>query len=155
MSKKILPMDIGEIFNTTVTMFGKTFVRNLILAVIFLIIPIVLLTLVGDDFFTSLGEITKQKELGREIDSETMYSFLEALSFGGFIFSVFMLAYFFAEIAITIVVGGEILGEDISFISAVSQMFNKVWLRCMGEALLKIIAYTIGGIVFGILIAFG
>jgi hypothetical protein len=154
MSDPILPMDLGGIFEKTFTLVGKTFVRNLIIALLFLAIPLILLTVAADSFFSSVADMQDAIQHGQvENNLDTILSMLGNLTFFGIASVVLLLAIMFAEIAISLVVNEELKSRSITFKDAIDETFRGKWLYGIGQALLKMSAVVGGVIVLGVVVA--
>ena len=154
MSDPVLPMDLGGIFEKTFTLIGKTFVRNLIIALLFLAIPLILMAVAADDFYSSLVDIQNALQHAQGENSfDAIMTLLGALSFFGVATLVLLLAVMFAEIAISIVVNEELQSRTITFRDAIDETFRGKWLYGVGQALLKIIIFVGGIIIIGVVVA--
>lgn len=153
MASTITPMTLGEIFDRTFSLIGKTFWRNAAISLSFLIIPIVLLTLSAHHFYSSLPDFTSgttPKDL----------SYLGPMFAGTFYFGTASLllavAAMLAEIAISIVISGEINSEQVDYPTAVKMTFDRRWLNGIGEGVLKTLALvgvsTFAAILGGIIV---
>ncbi len=146
-------MTLGDIFERTFTLIGKTFVRNLIVAAIFLVIPVVLMTIAADNLYSSIADINIHLNgLPEQTGFNVILPYLGQV--GLFVVSAFMitLGVLLAEITISYIVGKELMGEPVSLSEAVQETFYMKWLYGIGQGLIKYFA-IIGGIV--ILVIFG
>lgn len=137
MASTITPMTLGEIFDKTFSLIGKTFWRNAAISVTFLIIPVILMTISAHHFYTSMPDFTRgtaPKDL----------SYLGPFFAGAFYFGTASLllaaAALLAEIAINIVISGEINSEHLDYATAVRMTFDGRWINGIGEGVLKIVA---------------
>ena len=141
MNSPFVPMTLGDIFEKTFIIFGKTFVRNLIIALLFLSIPIVIMAVAADMFYSSIADIQDSLLHGHsETGLEALMPLAGAISFFGFATVVLLLCVLFAQITISIVVSQEMLSRPISYGDAINETFNQKWLYGIGQGLLK---YTI------------
>ena len=148
------PLTLGDIFEKTFSLIGKTFFRNLCIAVLILLFPIILMAIATDDFYSTLADM---KDTIHQVQSEPsldmILPILSTLSFFLLATFVFALGVLFAEIAISIVVSREILSHPITFSDALSEMFNLKWLYGIGQAVLKYSIFIGGIIIIGIILA--
>jgi hypothetical protein len=144
MPSTIMPMTIGDIFDRTLRLIGKTFTRSAAISVSFLIIPVILLTISANHFYSSLPDFSA----GATPDNITA---IGPMFMGGFYLGIASLLFAFAalmaEIAISVVIGGEINMERIDYATAVKMTFGSRWLNGIGEGILKTLA-TMGVVIF-------
>ncbi len=156
MSSQILPMNVGDMFERTFFLIGKTFVRNVIIAAIFLIIPVILLMIAADYFYSSIADLVSS---GGGLAGTGQTGFDLFTSMLGPI-AMFCIALLFlglgsllAEMTIMFTVGKELTGESVSFSEAIRETFYAKWLYGIGQGLLKFLAIIGGSVVIGIFIA--
>jgi hypothetical protein len=138
MNSPFVPMTLGDIFEKTFIIFGRTFVRNLIIASLFLIIPIVMMAVAADVFYSSIGELQESLLHGQsETGLDALMPLAGAVSFFAFATIVLVICVLFAEIAISIVVSQEMLSRPISYGDAIDETFHQKWLFGIGQGLLK------------------
>lgn len=144
------PMDVGTIFERTVDLIGKTFVRNITVTAIFLFLPIILLTVTANDFYSGVYSLEQEGIAGAEQDLETLLPFITTFVF--FIISTILFAVgsLLAEMAVIQIVAGEITENAISYPAAIARTFDKKWIRGIGEEMLKMFAIGGGGAVIAI-----
>jgi hypothetical protein len=148
------PLTLGDIFEKTFSLIGKTFFRNLCIAVLILLFPIILMAIATDDFYSSLADMqVTVHQVQSEPGLDLILSILGTLSFFLIATLVFALGVLFAEIAISIVVSNEILSHPITFSDALSELFDLKWLYGIGQAVLKFFIFVGGIIILGIIIA--
>jgi hypothetical protein len=152
MNAQIAPMTLGNIFEMTFSLIGKTIVRNVLAGVIFLIVPVVLVSLAADKFYSSIAEMGLNP--GGQVGQEASF----VPFFGGlvlFILSIFILVLclLFAEITISYLVGKEIVGEPVPLREALRETFNVKWLYGIGQALLKYLIIGGGALVLGLFLS--
>ncbi len=154
MNPQFLPLTLGDIFEKTFSLFGKTFVRNLIIALIFLMVPIVVMVIAADAFYSSIADMQESLAQGQaENGLDVFLSIAGTLSFFGFAAILLIVFTMFAEIAISIIVSQEMSSRTISFSDAISETFSQKWIYGIGQGLLKY-SILIGGVVIvGILVA--
>ncbi len=137
MDSPIQPMTLGDIFERTVTLTGKTFVRNLVVSIIFLALPAFLVTAAAGEFYGAL--------------SSTRGSFPSFWTIVPYILTtiLMLLAGMFAQISISYIVGKEMLSEHVDFREALAETFSHRWLNGIGQAIIKY------GAVFGGIMGIG
>jgi hypothetical protein len=154
MNSPFPPLTLGDIFEKTFSLLGKTFIRNLCIALIILLFPIILMAIATDDFYSSLADM---QETVHQVQSEPgldmILPILSSLSFFLVATFVFGLGVLFAEIAISIVVSNEIMSHPITFMDALSELFDLKWLYGIGQAVLKFSIFIGGIIILGIIVA--
>ncbi len=146
MNSQILPMSLGDIFDRTFNLIGKTFVRNIVIAAIFLVIPIVLLMIAADNFYSSIADMsfpTDSSALQYQTGMQFLLPFLGGMILFVVAALVLAVAALLSEIAISYVVGKEIMNEPVTFARAIQETFYSKWLYGIGQALLKYL--IIGG----------
>lgn len=137
-------MELSDIFEKTFTLIGKTFFRNLIIAILFLGLPLILIAIAADDFSSSIADLQETiKNTHAENWFDLFMTMLESLSFFGAASLLLMLASLFAEIAISVVVREEMASYSISVTDAIDETFSgSKWLYGIGQALLKIVIFA-------------
>ncbi len=125
MTSTFAPMTLGDIFESTITMIGKTFARNILVAVTFLTIPAVIMSFAARNFY---GALTAA--------STTAPSFYTLIPF---ILSTILLevAALLAEIAISYITANELHSHRVSFKEAIADTFQGKWISGLGQAFLK------------------
>ncbi len=152
MSSQILPMTLGNIFERTFAMIGRTIVRNLIVAAIFLVIPVVLITIAADNFYSSIADmgLSSTGSFGQsQLSSQFFSMFLGDIVLFIVSILVFALGTLLAEITISYIVGKEMMGEPVSLNQAVQETFYMKWLYGIGQGLLKYLIVIGGAFVLG------
>ncbi|HVN48507.1 MAG TPA: hypothetical protein VMU30_06750 [Bacteroidota bacterium] len=154
MNDPIGPMELGDIFEKTFNLIGKTFVRNLIIALLFLAVPMILMAIAADSFYSSLADLQESlRSIPKENSFDIIMLLLGALTFFGIATLVLLLAVMFAQIAISIVVNEELNSRSISFRDAIDETFRGKWLYGLGQALLQMGLFVGGVIIVGIVLA--
>jgi hypothetical protein len=144
MDSQILPMTLGEIIEKTFTLIGKTVVRNLIVAAIFLVVPVILLTVAADIFYSSIANTSFSSGWFIEHPGfDAVTPFLGVVVIFLVAILVLSLGILLAELTISYIVGKELMGEPVTFRDAIEETFNVKWLYGIEQALLKIL--IIGG----------
>lgn len=139
-------MTLGDIFERTFNLVGKTFVRNIIIAGIFLVIPVVLLMIAADNFYSTIADVGFSMDKSA-LQYQTGWQFLLPFLGGMILFIVALLvlalATLLSEIAISYTVAKEIMGETVTLNKALQETFYAKWLYGIGQGLLKVL--IIGG----------
>lgn len=148
MGSNILPMTLGDMLDKTVRVIGKTILRNAAIAISFLLVPIILLSVAANSFYSSmpLGGSTPAK------DPALLFPMIYHGVYFGAANLIFAVAALFAEIAVTIVIGGEINSQRIGYTEAVKMTFDRRWINGIGEGILKILILVGAGILMAIFI---
>ncbi len=145
---KTQPMKLGDIFNLTFNLIRKTFTKNLMVALIF-IIPAGLLFSYGmQSYFSNLSHFSNIAKDGNVHDvlSEEALDMMSGMVLYFFSLFIFMLAYMGVLIGITEISCNAMENKRISIKEAVSKIFSFTYLQCIGMGL--VILLTIGGAIF-------
>jgi len=154
MNTPVTPLTLSDIFEETVTLIGKTFLRNLLLAVIFLTIPLVLMAIAADQFYSSFAEFhTTIAGKAADASISSIVSILGEVAFFFFSTLIFGLATLCAQIACSIVVSNEMQTQPVTWQDALTQTFQQKWIRGVGVLLLQIVIFAGAAIVVGLGIA--
>jgi hypothetical protein len=154
MNPPFLPLTLGDIFEKTFSLIGRTFFRNLLIAVVILLFPIILMAIATDAFYSSLADMQGSiSQIQNEPGLDMVLAILGPLVFFGCVTIIFALGILLAEIAVSIIVSREILSNPITFFDTLHETFSMKCLYGIGQGILKY-AILIGGIVIaGIVIA--
>lgn len=139
-----VPMTLGDIFDNTFRMIGKTILRNLALAVTFLGAPSILFAVAADHFYSSISILQTHIQSQNPAFWEPLAS--RGMNFG-FASLLFAAAVLMAEIAVTIVISGEMRNERVSYVDALRMTFDRRWLNGIGEGVLKFLIMAGAGVV--------
>ena len=141
-SLAVTPMRLGDIFDRTFTLFGKTFTRSIPIILI-LLLPVSVLVVEGSrEFYNSLSEIASEGETFSR-DSEVWFM-LRWMGLFGFAIMLSVLVALAAELAVTLLVFSEVTNTPIPWRTALRDAMSVRYLRVLGVALLQIMA--VGGI---------
>lgn len=158
MDAQIQPMTLGDMFEKTFTLIGRTFVRNLIVGAIFLIVPIILMTSAMRHFFMAISQVNALG--GNETLGSGLQGALEMIRLMSIFWATIILlavCTLLAEIVVCIIVSKEFKSEHIDVGAALGDTFDKKWLYGIGQILLKdailIGGAAVGGIAVAILAA--
>jgi hypothetical protein len=144
MTPDIKPMQLGDIFDKTFTLFGKTFTRNArIVAVLF--IPSFLLIFLAGAMVAAL--------VANGVDTKDVSSIVGICLFSFIALACLIVSLVAGEIAVTRVVSGEILGEHYTWREGL-EAARSIWLgRAIGAMFLRGIAVMGFIIISGVVIA--
>ncbi len=138
MTSTFSPMTIGEIFDTTFSMIGKTFLRSAAIALTFIAFPILLLMISAHHFYSTMPGFTIGGAGKHFTDFAPMFA-------GSFYFGsaslLLAVAALLAEVAISIVIGSELRSERVSYRDALRKTFDGRWLNGIGEGFLKMVIF--------------
>lgn len=136
-------MTVGDIFENTAVLVGRTFVRNFMIALVFLIIPTAIIVVAEHFFYHAIYG-------GRVV----LFSFLTLLPLLGLLLIV-ELGVLLSTLGISYIVGNEMMSHTVTFREAIRETVNRKWIGGLGQALLKYGVVGGGlitlGIIFGIL----
>jgi len=140
MNSEILPMTLGNIIEKTFALIGKTVVRNLIVAAIFLVIPIIVLTVAADISYSSIADMSFPPGwfiAHPGLDAAAPFIGEAVIFLIGVL--ILSLGVLLAELTISYIVGKELMGESVTFQEAIRETFNVKWVYGIEQALLKIL----------------
>lgn len=150
MTSSIATMTLGDMLDRTVRVIGKTFWRNVALAVTFLIIPILLLATSANRFYSSLPDFAAQVPVR---NPEAFGPILLGSFYFGSAYTIFIAAALLAEIAVSLVVAGELNAQTIGYGAAMKMTFSRRWINGIGEGILKVLIFIGVGFFISILVA--
>jgi len=154
MNPPLLPLTLGDIFEKTFSLIGKTFFRNLLISAVILLFPIILMAIATDAFYSSLADMQGSILHSRnEPGLDMILAILGPLTFFGCTTIIFALGVLLAEIAISIIVSQEILSNPITFFDALHEAFSMKCLYGIGQGILKYLILIGGVVIVGIVIA--
>jgi hypothetical protein len=151
------PILLGDIFDRTFKLIGKTFTRIITIGAILIIPGSIILILGLDWFYSTLAEFIQLEQTKSEIGIEQGMKMLAGVFIilpGVIIFTV---AATGAKIAAISIVCNEITEKNISWKEALTQSFQKKVWRALGQVILEYVVYAglffVVGIVLAIVIA--
>jgi hypothetical protein len=154
MNPPFLPLTLGDIFEKTFSLIGKTFFRNLFIAVLILLFPIILMAIATDAFYSTIADMQGSILQGQSAPGlDMILAILGPLTFFGCASIIFFLGIFIAEIGVSIIVSREILSNPITFLDALHEAVSMKCLYGIGQGILKYSILIGGVIVVGIIIA--
>jgi len=147
------PILLGDIFDRTFKLIGKTFSRIIIVGPI-LIIPGSLLLVVGLDWlYSTLGDFIQLEREGTRVGFEQAMQIAAGVFIlipGIFIFAIAITG---ARVAAITIVCSEIAEKAITWKDALSQAFQKKVWKALGQLILESLLYIGIFVVWGIIIA--
>jgi len=136
----IVPMTLGDIFDKTFKLLGKTFTRS-ILVILIMMVPASALVIEGfRGFYQAIGDLVPDGDtVNRAAEGWTMFR-------GGMVFGfavlMAMLAAMAAELGVTLLVCGEFSGNRPTWKGALGDALGIRLLRSLGVAILQGLAVS-------------
>jgi len=148
------PLTLGDIFEKTFLMIGKTFFRNSLVILLILLLPVIIIAFATDEFYSSIADVQGSilQNYG-EPGLDMIIDISSTLAFFGVATIIYALAILMAEIAVSIIVSQELLSNPISFSDALSETFSIKCLHGIGQGILKYAILIGGAVVVGIILA--
>ncbi len=144
-TQAILPMSLGDIFDRLIKLIGKTWLRNLIVAVLILILPALILGFSMNGFFSHIGEIARQQSNGGEVDPQGVFEMLGHMTVFFLGLLLFMLASGASTIGVTAISCSEMSGQEMGWQEAIRRSFSVRFARLIGMSILRALAF--GGMI--------
>lgn len=143
------PLDLGDIFDKTVKLIGKTARRTVIVASVIILPLTIVVALVGSsimqDFSATMLASANMEEAGRTLsESEARAvatSFLSILPMLLGVGALFMIGVTAAESAIIRINCNEVDGGDMTWREAVNTAFGGAMWRLIGQRILLVLAF--------------
>jgi hypothetical protein len=148
------PLTLGDIFEKTFSLIGKTFFRNILVGLLLLLFPVIIMAIAADEFYSSLGDMQNIQQINpAEVGLDSILSIFGPVAF--FFLATFLLAFcvFLAQIAISIIVSQELLSHPLSIFDALSETFSMKCLYGIGQGCIKYGLLIVGAILIGIIFA--
>jgi len=137
----IVPMTLSDIFDRLFKLIGKTWIRNLILASIILIIPVIMMSVGLESFFSSIATLAKENEPGTPLAPEQFVMMFGSMAWFFIGLVIFILATLATTLGVTIVACAETTGQPMTWQEAFKRVFSIRLARMFG-------AYILQGLVF-------
>jgi len=137
----IVPMTLGDIFDRLFKLIGKTWIRNLILASIILIIPVIIMSFGVEAMFSSIAAIAKQNETGNPLSPEELFSMFGGMAWSCLGFLAILVGSAAATLGVTMVGCAETSGLTMTWQEALKRSFGVRLARLLG-------LYIVQGAVF-------
>jgi len=131
--------NLSDILEHTVSLIGKTIVRNLIIGAIVFVIPLLLLACAASFLYSDINEIQKavvDAKAGGNLPM--LWTILQALAFFILATLIYLVAALIGQLAVSIVVKNEIEAQSISWQKALTDVFNGIWIRAFGFILMLV-----------------
>ncbi len=146
----VSPMTLGDIFDRTFRLIGKTFTRSILIVLILFVPATVLLVLGCTEFYGTIGELTTKARDGTAPGQDAVIGMLRSMVFFGFSVLVAYAAAMAGELAVTILVRHEFSGASLSWKEAWKKAMGIRYLRGLGVMALE--ASVMGGIFLGAIV---
>ena len=145
MLDKSKPMTLGDIFSNTFDLIKETFIRNLVIASVFLIPTGIFMAYGLDAYFNMLSTITQFAKLNTagSASHEQLSNLFISIVFFFFSIFVFSLGYLCALIGVTKISCSVADGTNISIREAFGEVFSITTLRCIGQIILVMLMIII------------
>lgn len=145
MQTKIVPMNLGDIFDRLFKLVGKTALRNLIIGSIILVPATIIFTCGMNDFFLVISQNIRAAEFQNQFSDSYFFNLFKGLSFFAVTYAIFMLAFLTAMVGVTIVGCAEMSNQPIGWGEVLNQTFSIRLLRVYGQTILE---YLVLGCLF-------
>ncbi len=144
-TQAILPMSLGDIFDRLIKLIGRTWLRNLILAALVLVVPVLIFSVGMNGFFSYIADLTRDQSKGGDIDPQSVFMMLGHMMMFFFGLLLLMLASAAATLGVTATTCAEMAGEEMGWQQAFQRTFSVRYLRFIGMSILR--ALAIGGLI--------
>ena len=143
MTVQIVPMSLGEIFEQTFKVIGRTFARTLPLIALFMIPAGILISLASDNLFSTVADLAHD-QAARDVASISLPS---DLMFFGIAVVLFAVSGIIADMGVTLLSCGEVASEPLAWGDALQRSFSIRFARQLGQLALEMVSLA------GILVA--
>lgn len=140
MSMTIAPMNLGDIFDQTFRLFGKTFSRNLILALLILTPAVLIITWGLDRFLSTISDWSRSGALREAAGPETIVHLLGMMSAFSIAVLIYLLLDLAASLGVTIIACHEMSGQPLTWNDALTMTFSMRLARAVGQIILQYLA---------------
>ncbi|HTP14110.1 MAG TPA: glycerophosphoryl diester phosphodiesterase membrane domain-containing protein [Bacteroidota bacterium] len=144
-TQPIAPMTLGDIFDRLFKLIGKTWLRNLIIASVILIIPVLMMAFSMNGFLSAVARMAEEQNYGDEFATPGFVELLGHIAVFILGLLIFLFATAAARLGITIVSCAEVVGEPLDWREALGRSFGVRYARIIGASVLT--ALAIGGLV--------
>ncbi len=152
-------MTLGDIFSTSFELIKKTFTRNIVIAIVFLIPAGILLTYGIESFYTTISAIAKHSiNSADDFDIDQLTLVFKGMGLYFLALSVFWLGYQAATIGILKIGCTTINGERIPVNQAFKKIFSITYFQRLGQILLMMLtvaAFSLTVIIIAVLMNIG
>ncbi len=133
-------MTLGDIFDRLFTLIAKTWLRNLIIASVILIIPVLIMAFSMNGFLSGIAGMANERNYGDEFATPGFVEVLGHLAVFAFGLLVFLFAAAAARLGVTIVSCAEMAGEPMDWRDALGRSFGIRYARVLGTYILTALA---------------
>ena len=133
----IKSMSLGDILENLFKLAGKTVLRNLIVATIFLLPASIILNYGIETFFTSLINLVEHKDEYGGMTGEKITSLISVFALYGFSIFIFTIGTVLATLAVTIISAYQFAGNQISWQEGLRQTFSMKFWRMLGASIIE------------------
>ena len=143
MFDKTKPMNLGDIFNITINLIKETFLRNLIIAVIFFI-PTGIILSVGFDYFFSMIMNIVQSSIqhgASQADLNYFGDIFSAIFIYGLVILALTLSTLGVMIGVTFTGCTTMNGKKVSISDVLQKIFSITFLRVIGQSVLLVLVF--------------
>lgn len=133
----LAPMSLGEIFDRLFRLIGKTWLKNLIIAGMFLIPAGLIMGIAADIGSSQLADMLHDRDFTEQWSPEnvsTLIGFAAWFAVGALLLSLGSVA---ATVSITVLSCSEMSGESLSWQEALSRTFYSRLLKVIGQSILE------------------
>ncbi len=136
-------MTLGDIFSTSFELIKKTFTRNIIIAIVFLIPAGILFAYGIESFFSTISALTKHSiNSADDFDIDQLTLVFKGMGLYFLAISAFWLGYQAAVIGIIKIGCTTINGERISINQAFKKIFSVTYFQSLGQILLIVLIFA-------------
>jgi len=131
--------NLSDIFEHTVSLIGKTIIRNLIIGAIVFVIPLLLLAGAASVLYSDINGIQQAVADAKGGGNLSMlWTILQALALFILATLMYLVATLIGQLAVSIVVKNEIETQSITWQKALTDVFNGILTRAFGFILILI-----------------
>lgn len=136
----ISPMNLGDIFDQTFRLFGKTFARNFILALLILTPALLIVTWGLDRLFSAFSDWSQSGALRETAGPAAMMRLLSMMSTFSIAVLIYLLLDLAASLGVTIISCHEMNGQPLTWNDALTMTFSMRLARAVGQIILQYLA---------------
>ena len=133
----LAPMGLGDIFDRTFRLFGRSFTRAIVVVLI-VFVPVSIVLIEGSrEFYSSIGAITEESASTSTPGAEEVFGMLRAFGLFGAALSLALLASLASELAVTILIRSEFVGSTMRWNEALKGAMSIRLLRAIGVVIVE------------------
>lgn len=136
-SLSLSPMTLGDVFDRLFKLIGKTWLRNLTVAIIILGPAALIMAIVADSAFSELAAMMQDRRYGSTLSPTDITSLLGFALWFAIGLTLMIIGSVIATVAITIVACAEMSGESLSWQEALSRSFHTRVMKVIGQYILE------------------